>query len=360
MSLLSICQSAAATAPVAVPTAIVGNSDETSILLLALANDAGEELARRPQGGWISMIREYDFTTAALLPQLGGIANVNGVAVISGLASVAGITPNIWQASGNGVPNNAIVTAVTSNGFSFGQSGFGQGGFGGSSNAVTLNLPATSTGIGSFVFGQSDYPLPSDFERSIDNTFWDRSRFWSMRGPQSPQQWQLYKSSVIGRASIQRRFRFRAIRSVSGMPMGQFLSIDPLPLDNGSQLVFEYVSNGWCESYLGVPQNSWQADTDVGILDEYLIRLSLKYRLLRRLGLSYSEELDEYERQVDKAMAVDGGSAILDLTPNNLLSVIGPWNLPDSGYGGGAATPPPATPTGGFTFGSSGFGSGSF
>ena len=57
MTLLSICQSACATAAVAVPTAIVGNTDETAILMLALANDAGDELARRPQGGWISMIR---------------------------------------------------------------------------------------------------------------------------------------------------------------------------------------------------------------------------------------------------------------------------------------------------------------
>ncbi|OYV46869.1 MAG: hypothetical protein B7X10_04675, partial [Burkholderiales bacterium 21-58-4] len=231
------------------PTAIVGNNDETATLLLALANDAGDELSRRPQGGWVSMIREYDFTTAALAAQPGTIANVGGVAVISGLSSTAGVSPSIWLASGFGVPNNAIVTAVTS-------------------STVTLNVPATSTGSGSFALGQSDYPLPADFQRPIDNTFWDRSQFWSMRGPQSPQQWQLYKSSVIGRASIQRRYRFRSIRSPAGVPMGQYLSIDPLPLDNGSQLVFEYVSNGWCESATGTPQSSWQADTDTGVLDE--------------------------------------------------------------------------------------------
>ena len=221
------------------------------------------------------------------------------------------MAPWIWQASGDGVPNNAIVTAVTS-------------------STVTINLPATSTGSGNYTFGQSDYPLPSDFHRPIDNTFWDRSRYWAMRGPQSPQQWQLYKSSLIGRASIQRRYRFRAIRNAAGMPLGQYLSIDPLPLDNGSSLVFEYVSNGWCESYLGVPQNSWQADTDVGVLYEYLLRLALKYRLLRRLGLSYSEELDEYERQVDKAMAVDGGAPILNMTP---IRYYGLGNVPESGFG---------------------------
>src|ERR1019366_1643260 len=187
--------------------------------------------------------------------------------------------------------------------------------------------------------------------RAIDDTFWDRSRFWSMRGPQSPQQWQLYKSSVIGRASIQRRFRFRSVYSGGGMQIGgggigtggignlpafrSFISIDPVPFDNGSQFVFEYVSNGWCQGINGVPQNSFEADTDV-MIDatlEYLLRLSLKYRLLRSLGLSYSEELDEFERKVDKALAHDGGATILNLTPNNNLSLIGPWNLPETGFG---------------------------
>jgi hypothetical protein len=313
--LITLAQQACALAPIAIPSFIVGNQDETATLILALANRAGEELARRPQGGWVSMIREYDFTTQALAPQSGTIYNIGSGSVITGLSNTGQIQPFIWQVSGTGIANNATILAVTS-------------------STVTLSLPATSTGSGTFTFGQSDYQLPSDFQRPIDNTFWDRSRFWSMRGPQSPQQWQLYKSSVIGRASIQRRYRFRSIRAGVGMQLGQYLSIDPLPLDNGSQLVFEYVSNGWCESVAGVPQNTWQTDSDVGVLDEYLLGLSLTYRLLRRLGLAYSEELDEYERQVDKALGSDGGAAILDIAPSNSLSLLGPWNLPETGYGG--------------------------
>lgn len=313
MTLLSCIQSACATAPVAVPTSVVGNSDETSTLLLSLANDAAEEIARRPPGGWVSMIREYDFMTAAVAPQAGTVANVNGVGVISGLTGISAVQSANWYAFGTSLPNNSIVAAVTS-------------------STITINQPAVQVGAGTYEFGQSDYPLPADFERPVDNTFWDRSRFWAMRGPQSPQQWQLYKSSVIGRASIQRRYRFRSI--VNNGTRGMFLSIDPTPLDNGSQLVFEYVSNAWCQSATGTPQSSWQADTDVGTVDEYLIRLSLKWRLLRRLGMAYSEELDEFERQIDKAMAQDGGGAILDMTPTMNLSLLGPWNIPETNFGG--------------------------
>lgn len=320
MTLLSICQAVCGTAPVSAPSAIVGNSDPTATLLYALANQAGQSLFRRPQGGWVTMIREFDFSTAAIASQSGTVANsgAGGVAVISGLTGISSVAANSWVATGTGIPNNNVVTAVTP-------------------STVTLNKAATSTGSGTFSFGQSDYALPSDFQRAVDNTFWDRTRFWAMRGPQSPQQWQLYKSSVIGQATIQRRFRFRGANVIygdSGTAGTTILSIDPVPFDSGAQLVFEYVSNGWCQSASGALQSSWQADTDVGVIDEYLLQLGLQWRFLRRQGLSYNEELDDYEREVDKAVAQDGGAAILDLTPSESLTLIGPWNLPETNYGG--------------------------
>jgi len=320
MTLLSICQAVASVIPTAAPTAIVGNSDETAQLLLNLANEVGEDLARRPDNGWVDMVREYDFTTAAVAQQSGTIANsgAGGVAQISGLTLGSVVQSSGWYAFGTGVLNNSLVTAVTN---------------ADPHSVVTLSLPASQTGSGQFTFGQSDYTLPSDFRAPLDNTFWDRSRFWSMRGPLSPQQWQLYKSSVIGRASIQRRMRFRR-----GPNATMVLSIDPVPTDNASQLVFEYVSNAWCESSGGAPQTSWLADTDVGILDEYLIRLGLKYRVLERKGLNYAAALDDFEAAVSRAMSRDGGAAILDLTPSDRLTLIGPWNLPETNFGGVTGT----------------------
>lgn len=310
MSLLTICQLALQDLALQVPTSIVGNTDETAVRVLAAAQLAGKSLYKKPQGGWVNSIKEYDFSTAAVATQNGTIANSGpgGVAVISGLSGISAVQPTTWYAFGTGVLNNSIVTATTS-------------------STVTLNTVASQTGAGQFLFGQSDYPLPSDFQRPVDNTMWDRGRFWSMRGPQSPQQWQLYKSSVIGRASIQRRFRFR--REGGNM----VFSIDPVPTDNATPLVFEYVSNAWCQSATGTPQTLWEADTDTGILDEDLLMLGTRWRVYARLGFPYQEEKDEYEVEVLKAMAFDGGAAILDLAPPDRLTLIGPWNLPETNYG---------------------------
>ena len=209
MSLLSICTQVANDLALAVPTAIVGNSDETATRLLAQAQAEGEALARKPENGWVCMILEHDFTTAATPSNISGsVTNVGGFAVVSGLTLNNKVQVQTWQGYGTGLQNNSVVTAVTN---------------ADPNSSVTLSLPPASTGVGTFTFGQSDYPLPTDYQRPIDNTMWDRSRFWSMRGPQSPQQWQLYKSSVIGRASIQRRFRFREI---GGAP---HFSVDPVP-----------------------------------------------------------------------------------------------------------------------------------
>ena len=111
------------------------------------------------------------------------------------------------------------------------------------------------------------------------------------------------------------------------------LSLVALASVKSAALVLEYVSNAWCKSASGTTQSAWAADTDLGILDEYLIKLGLRWRVLRRLGMSYSDELDEYERAVAKALAHDGGAAILNLVAPDAPTLIGPWNVPEGNFG---------------------------
>jgi hypothetical protein len=123
--------------------------------------------------------------------------------------------------------------------------------------------------------GTSDFSLPADFRSMVNDTLWDRSRRWQMRGAMTPQQWQLYKSSIIGRATIERRWR---IRVSSGSPAGAPATFDidppvssritsPLLNEDGSPIlnengqpilvetntgggvfVYEYVSKNWVTS----------------------------------------------------------------------------------------------------------------
>jgi hypothetical protein len=281
--------------------------------------------------------------------------------------------------------------------------------------------------------GTSDYLLPPDYRSIVNDTLWDRSRFWRMRGALSPQQWQMYKSSIIGRASIERRWRIRVPAGDPGGAAAQFEIDPPITGDVTSTFVYEYVSKNWCASTLlkqatnaistsifivgvsglgggavlgvggyaigdtvtlaggtfttpttivltsvnmaGVPltgeilvpgnytavpinpvgeastsghgsgetwtmswgnmtQQGWRADTDVPLLEDDVIELGVLWRLLRRLGLAYDEEKDEFDRRLDLLVARDGGTATLDLAPVDRFALIGPYNLPETGFGG--------------------------
>lgn len=238
MTLLTMCQQAANSIPVSAPSGVVGNTNETAVLLLASAQDEGNALARRYN--WLSSVTEYTFATVA---------------------------------------------------------------------------------------SQEDYSLPSDFKNLVNNTLWDRDNYENIRGPLSPQQWQEYKSSVLATTNtVWKRFR---IRNVSGATK---FSIHPTP-DAAETMVFEYVSANWCESSGGTGQSAWAADTDVGILDEYLMGLGIKWRLLNRLGMAYDEEKEEYEREVSVAIARDGGAPVINLTGRSRYHLIGPGNVSDTGFG---------------------------
>ncbi len=95
--------------------------------------------------------------------------------------------------------------------------------------------------------------------------------------------------------------------------VGNAVRFIPVPTA-GHTVAFDYMSNLWCQSSGLVAQSAWAADTDTGILDEDLMCLGLHWRWLRSKGLAYAEQFNEYERQVNDAMARDGGHAWLNMS----------------------------------------------
>lgn len=84
------------------------------------------------------------------------------------------------------------------------------------------------------------------------------------------------------------------------------LQFYPVP-SAGETVTGVYISGYWCKSSSGEDRNTWAANTDVGVLDEYLMQLGLKWRWLRSRKFDYADEKQEYEFEVKQAMARDGG-----------------------------------------------------
>jgi len=172
--------------------------------------------------------------------------------------------------------------------------------------------------------GTANYALPSDFDRFIKVTGWDRTNYWALQGPITPQEWQLIKSGIT-QTGPRRRYRIKPSSQTN------YIYLDPTPTTTDS-LVFEYISNQFCQSSGGTAQSAFAADGDLGIGDfEYLITLGIKWRWLAALGLSYAEERREYDLELERAIARDGDQPKLSLNGNRR------WlpgaNIPESGFG---------------------------
>lgn len=139
--------------------------------------------------------------------------------------------------------------------------------------------------------------LPSDYRSFVNLTWWDQTNFWKLFGPATPVQWQELKSGIITEG-VRRWIRLQ----------GDQINIHPVPPSSGETLSVWYISDQWCQSSGGAGQVKWLADTDVAKVDENLFTLGVKWRFLNRNGLPYEEEFNEYEREVDKAVARDTGA----------------------------------------------------
>lgn len=235
MTLLSIVQQTCDAIGLPRPSTVISSTDQTVRSLLSLANEEGNELARR--GSWQALVKEATFQT------------VNGTASYS-LSTIA-----------------------------------------------------------------------SDFRHILNDTSWNRDARRTMEGPLSSQEWQAQQAWVA--VSPFQQFRIR----------GNSIIITPTPT-TAEDIYFEYVSNSWCESSGGTDQTAWAADTDVGILDEYLMGLGIKFRWLKSKGMpQYLEAEQKYNSEVQKALARDGGARTVQLNRRNSAALKLRGRIPDTGFG---------------------------
>lgn len=121
------------------------------------------------------------------------------------------------------------------------------------------------------------YNLPTDFDRFINNTFWNETNNEKVVGPVTPEEYRILKTDNAG--AVNDYFRIRA---------GQVL-IYPIPSSIES-MIYEYVSNLVVLSSSSVGQSQWLADTDVPAIDASMVRLDATWRWLKNQGRPYAED----------------------------------------------------------------------
>lgn len=296
-TMLQLVQRATGEMGLNVPSSVAGNQTQDVVQQLALLNAVGNELAREHQ--WQALSKAYLFTVA--FSTITG-DTVVGTSNLTNASSIAGIDTT-YQVSGPGINQATFVNSAPSG------------------TTIPLSQPATSTNTGStYTLSKVKYAMPSDYDRQIDNTQWDKSKHWVMLGPETAQQWEWLISGYI---STGPRVRWRIF--------GSYFQIWPA-LGTANTLGFEYLSNAWASDASGTAKTTFTVDTDTCIYPDVLMVLGLKnkYFQVKGLGPIYQED---YDKQLSIAKANDAGSATLSFAPQPGNILIGPNNIPDSGYG---------------------------
>lgn len=304
-TMLQLIQQATGEMGLTQPVSVAGNASQDTVQQLALLNGLGNDLQR--QYDWQRIDKEYRFTT--VFYTYTGDTVENSVTV-SNMSSIVGLTSTgTFSVVGSGINTDTYCSTATG-------------------STVTLSQVASETATGvSLSFCQTKYTMPSDFDRWIDRTEWDKSRHWEMLGPETAQQWQWLKSGFI---STGPRIRFR--------PLGGYFQIWPAQTVN-DVLGFEYVSNQWVLSAAAIAagvtpdKSSFTVDTDICVFPDRLMVLGLKLAYFTVKGFDTTNFQKLFDAELSISKANDSGSQTLSMAPRLSDTLLGWGNIPDSGYG---------------------------
>lgn len=286
------------------PAVVVGSGTNQTMQLLALTQRLGRDLIREFE--WSMLTYPYIFQTSAGVTFTG--TTVSGSSVITGIADTNG-----WAVgdviTGTGIPAYAEIRSLDS------------------SAQITITQPASASGTVSLVKAKQDYALPSDFDRMVPDSNWDRTNHWRNIGTKSSQAWQTLQGGLI---STGPRERYRIFNG--------HLRIFPA-LTAVYTLGFEYVSNAWVTAAgmntAGELRNaiaSFLHDNDTCVFTDDLMLAGIKYYFLKAKKLDFGAEMAEFSEILSMRKAQDVPLPAASLAPQDIPMLVGPWSVQDGSW----------------------------
>ena len=320
-SLLTLVQRACAELGLAQPGVVAGATDQQTVQMFALINAVGMDLLTKCQ--WTALQRLAVINVSASLSGTGN--TTSGSAALSNILGADELgpidTPSDWVVNGSAIVTSSrlVTTSV------------------GVPASATMDMQATATTTGGTLsFGRDTYPVPADFVTFVNDTQWDRGNHWKLQGPASPQEDEWLRSGIVS-TGPRRWFR------QTGRGLDVF-RIWPPPAsgDVPGPLAYEYLSKYWAQGPIitgpsgssSTPLPQFATDADTCIFDDRLMIEGVKWRFYAAKGLDYSSQIGLWNRQVDIAMARDGGSPVLNMTRRRYPVFISPANVQDGGFPG--------------------------
>lgn len=173
----------------------------------------------------------------------------------------------------------------------------------------------------SSVIGQAEYDLPTDFDRIVNNTFWNASQNWAMIGGLTPENWRVLKNSLLTQAETVEYYRIKGNQII--------IHRTPSAVEN---YVYEYISKYIVKSSSDVEQTGFLADSDNPVIDDYILRLDTTWRWLKNNGRAYADEKAIAEKAIAERVKANGSRGTITAEPtlkiyNSMISAYKPINV---------------------------------
>lgn len=152
--------------------------------------------------------------------------------------------------------------------------------------------------------GQTDYLISdvcSDFHSLVNNTIYIKDSGEKLIGSVSPEEFM--KGKFFANTSL--KFRIQN---------GIFRFLTPPP--ENIKIIFSYRPSTLVLSAKGEEKSDITENTDSPIFNTHLVKLGILWRWLKRSGLNYSEEFNEYERELKLNFAGSLSSGDIALSPS--------------------------------------------
>jgi len=159
---------------------------------------------------------------------------------------------------------------------------------------------------------------PSDLDRILRDTAWNRTTNRRIIGPTTSVEWQRLKGEPI-------------ITSITQIMMLRYdgLHIFPVPT-SADTAYYEYVCNTPVQASDTTFRTNFAADTDTFLLGDELLTLDVRWRWLQAKGLDYAEALRDAELRIADELAAQRGSAEVSFASGDIE--LGTGQIPEGSW----------------------------
>lgn len=144
------------------------------------------------------------------------------------------------------------------------------------------------------------YALEGDFDRFVSDSLWNQSSNRKL-SLVTQRTWNFLENGIVAQAGIRQQW----------IQQAKNILINPVPT-LAETIEYEYITDEWVQNAAGSSfSTTFAADTDTTRFPEYLLELGLKVKIRKRYGDAYQDDLDEFNRSLDMAIARTGGNTTL-------------------------------------------------